>query len=108
MRLAMNALFATLALSALSAASAHAQALTPAQQELAAENFMQADANKDGALNSTEFRALINLNADDGLGKAAMVRRFGRYDMAFGRVDANADGFATPEEMKALAEKAGQ
>ncbi|MEO0624224.1 MAG: hypothetical protein AAFU49_06360 [Pseudomonadota bacterium] len=77
-----------------------------AQRQLAAENFMQADVNADGALTRSEFRTLIDLNAEDGLGRAAMVKRFGRYDTAFGRVDQNCDGLVTPEEMKTLAEAA--
>ena len=81
-----------------------AQTLSPEQKEMAAENFMQADANEDGALTRGEFKTLINLNADDGLGRAAMIRRFSRYNMAFGRLDANEDGFVTPEEMQAAAQ----
>lgn len=106
MKLVLQALIATAALAALPLASAHAQAPSDAKKAMAAENFMQADANEDGALTRGEFETLINLNAEDNIGKAKMVRRFGRYDTAFGRIDANADGFATPEEMKALAEQA--
>ena len=104
MNLVLKVLAATAALAALSSAAARAQ--SPAVKELAVENFLQADANQDGALNRNEFESLINLNADDNIGRAAMVRRLGRYDAAFSRLDANGDGFVTPEEMQALAEKA--
>lgn len=104
MKLVINALFVPLALAVVTPAAA--QAPSAAQKEMAVENFLQADANADGALNRTEFTTLINLNAEDGLGRAAMVRRFSRYDAAFGRMDANSDGFVTPEEMQALAEQA--
>ncbi|MEL6978241.1 MAG: hypothetical protein AAGM38_06135 [Pseudomonadota bacterium] len=104
-------LLAAAALAALPFAAAQAQtppnaAKERAAKERAAENFLQADANADGALNRSEFETLIDLNADDDIGRANMVRRFGRYDMAFSRVDANQDGFATPEEMRALAAQA--
>ncbi|MEM1419413.1 MAG: hypothetical protein AAF661_16680 [Pseudomonadota bacterium] len=78
------------------------------RRALAAENFLQADANADGALNFNEFSTLIDLNADDSLGRAKMVKRFGKYDVAFGRADGNADGFVTTEELAELAAKAQQ
>lgn len=74
-----------------------------AQREKAAENFMQADVDANGALTLSEFTTLIDLNAEDGLGRAATVKRFGRYATAFERLDANADAVVTPEEIKALA-----
>lgn len=107
MKRMMKALLAPLALAALPLAAAEAQSLSPAEKELAAANFLEADANEDGALNRDEFETLINLNADDDIGRARMVRRFGRYDTAFGRVDANDDGFVIPEEMQAVAAQAG-
>jgi len=79
-----------------------------AAKNLAAENYMQADANGDSALTLAEFTTLINLNAEDGLGKAHMIKRMGRYSMAFGRIDANSDGLVTPEEMQAMAARAGR
>lgn len=106
MTLWLKTVIAAAALAALPLASAQPQSVSEAKKELAAENFMQADANADGALNRGEFETLINLNADDDIGRASVVRRFGRYDTAFGRIDANADGFVTPEEMRAMAEKA--
>lgn len=73
-----------------------------AGQQAAAENFSQADANKDGKLSKAEFRRFIDLNAADKLGRAAMVASNGMYDTAFGRVDANKDGFVTPQEIRAM------
>lgn len=99
--------YAVASLTLVAAPLCQAQGLSAAQQELAAENFMQADANQDGALTRGEFQTLINLNADDSLGRASMIKRFGRYDTAFNRIDANQDGFVTPEEMQAMAAKAG-
>jgi hypothetical protein len=82
---------------ALFAGSAIAQ--SDAEREAARANFRQADANGDHRLNRREFRAFINANAEDGLGRAAMVRRFGAYDRAFARVDRNGNGIVTPAEL---------
>lgn len=70
-------------------------------QAKARENFLQADADNDGKLTPAEFRDFINANADDGLGRAGMVRRFGAYERAFERVDNNADGVVTAPELAA-------
>ena len=70
-------------------------------QAKARENFQQADADNDGKLTPAEFRSFINANADDGLGRAGMVRRFGAYETAFERVDKNADGVVTAPELAA-------
>ena len=67
----------------------------------ARENFQQADADNNGKLTPAEFRNFINANADDGLGRAGMVRRFGAYETAFERVDKNEDGVVTPRELAA-------
>ena len=71
-------------------------------QAKARENFQQADADGNGKLTRAEFRNFINANADDGLGRAGMVRRFGAYDTAFDRVDKNKDGVVTPTELAAV------
>ncbi|MEL6999154.1 MAG: hypothetical protein AAFP68_12905 [Pseudomonadota bacterium] len=76
--------------------------------EKAAENFMQADANADGSLTLQEFTTLIDLNAADGIGRAAMIKRMGRQSMAFGRIDQNSDGLISNDEISALAAKAKQ
>ncbi|MEM9046386.1 MAG: hypothetical protein AAGC81_17010 [Pseudomonadota bacterium] len=74
-----------------------------AQKEVVAENFLQADANADGALTFEEFTTLIDLNAEDEIGRAALVKRMGKQSTAFGRLDANADGIVTTEEISAQA-----
>ena len=70
-------------------------------QAKARENFQQADADNDRKLTLAEFRIFIDANADDGLGRAGMVRRFGAYETAFIRVDKNADGVVTAPELAA-------
>ncbi|MEM8740619.1 MAG: hypothetical protein AAGE13_03900 [Pseudomonadota bacterium] len=72
-------------------------------RELAAENFMEADANADRMLTLQEFTRLIDLNAADNLGRAALIKRTNRYSMAFGRIDTNANGLIEVEELQALA-----
>ena len=70
-------------------------------QAKARENFQQADTDNDGKLTRAEFRKFIDANADDGLGRAGMVRRFGAYGRAFETVDKNADGVVTATELAA-------
>ncbi len=67
------------------------------------ENFREADADGDGKLTEREFTTLIDLNARHGIGRAKLIASLGRYDMAFSRVDADANGIVTPEELSALA-----
>lgn len=76
-----------------------AQTADQDQQRIARENFKQADVNGDGKLSEPEFRRFIDENAKDNLGRAARVRRFGAYETAFGRLDANKDGFVTKDEI---------
>lgn len=83
-----------------------AQNMSDADRQKLIENMSQADRNEDGALTRAEFETLINLNAEDGLGKAAMVQRAGLYDKAFKRLDQNGDGSLTPQEMKTFAGQA--
>lgn len=75
-----------------------------ADKEQISKNFMQADANGDGALTLSEFTTLIDLNAQSNIGRAAMIKRMGRYGTAFGRLDANGDGLVTTGELQALAQ----
>ncbi len=70
-------------------------------QAKARENFQQADSDSDGRLTPAEFRNFIDANAEDGLGRAGMVRRFGAYGTAFERVDKNEDGVVTALELAA-------
>lgn len=85
--------------------AAYAQSPSEADRALLVENLAEADANADGALDRTEFEVLINLNAADNLGRAAMIVRTGRYGTVFSRIDANADGLLTQPEMEALAQQ---
>jgi len=80
-------------------------AASEAEREKAAENFVQADVDADGALTLAEFTTLIDLNAEDDLGRAATVKRFGGYAKAFGRIDSDGDGVVTPAEIRAQAER---
>lgn len=99
-------LAAIAAVAALAAPTLASAEMSEADRELAAENFMQADADADGRLTLPEFEQLIALNAEDDLGRARLLRRFGREEMAFRRIDGNADGAVTPEEMRETAEQA--
>lgn len=82
-----------------------APAVAQDQRDQARANFLQADVNKDGKLDLAEFTTFINLNADQGLGRAATVRRFSQYARAFATADANKDGFVSREEIAAQAQK---
>ncbi|MEP1422019.1 MAG: EF-hand domain-containing protein [Erythrobacter sp.] len=97
----MKPLLIALALaSAMLAAPCAAQTSEETQQR-ARENFQQADKNDDRKLNPREFKAFINANAEDDIGRASMVRRFGAYDRAFARLDADKDGEITRAELLA-------
>ena len=62
-------------------------------------NFVAADINKDDGLDGAEFRTFIDLNAQFRIGQAGMVKRMNRYGTAFARLDTNADGLVTREEL---------
>jgi len=87
----------------LSTIGANAQQASGANKQQVAENFKKADANGDGMLTRSEFEKLIQLNAQANIGQAPQIVRFGRYDMAFNRVDADRNGLLTPQELQALA-----
>lgn len=87
--------------------AAQAQDMSAADRQKLLENVVEADRNDDGAISASEFETLINLNAADKLGRAERVRKSGRYDMVFNRLDANGDGFLTKEEMQQMAEERG-
>jgi Ca2+-binding EF-hand superfamily protein len=91
---------------ALSASGAQAQSPSEAERQLMVENLIEADANSDGALSRSEFEVLINLNAADNLGRAAVIVRTGRYDRAFSRIDANGDGYLSQSELQSMVEQA--
>jgi hypothetical protein len=100
-------LVATAILVAASYSVAQAQSMSGAERQALIQNMLQADSNNDGMLFLSEFELLIKLNADDGLGKAAMVERTGAYRMVFNRLDSNGDGALTKEEAQQLAEERG-
>jgi Ca2+-binding EF-hand superfamily protein len=87
--------------------AAHAQSMTGAEKQAMIENFLQADTNNDGALYLSEFELLMKLNAEDDLGRAAMIVRTGAYEQAFTRLDKNNDGAISREEIQAFAEERG-
>jgi Ca2+-binding EF-hand superfamily protein len=84
-----------------------AQSMTGAERQELIANFLQADTNNDGALYRSEFELLMKLNAEDNLGRAAMVVRTGAYEKAFTRLDKNSDGAISREEIQAFAEERG-
>ncbi|PPD14511.1 MAG: hypothetical protein CTY25_14525 [Methylobacterium sp.] len=90
-------------IAALSTLGANAQQASGANKQKVAENFKKADANGDGMLTRSEFERLIQLNAEANIGQAAQIVRFGRYDMAFNRIDADRNGLLTPQEFQAFA-----
>ncbi len=98
-------LAAVCALAALLPIMSTAPASADAQRAQARANFQAADANQDQVLDSNEFKTFINLNADDNLGRAGMIRRFGMYSRAFSTVDANADGVVSKKEIAARAQR---
>jgi len=107
MKLIAKTLIATAVLAASSFSAAQAQNMSGAEKQALIQNMLQADSNNDGMLFLSEFEVLIKLNADDGLGKAAMVERAGAYKKVFNRLDSNGDGALTKEEAQQLAEGRG-
>lgn len=77
-----------------------AAALTPAEMSQAESNFKEASANGSN-LTSAEFKAFIDLNAADNLGRAVKIQANGAYNKAFSKVDANQDGAVTWDEFVA-------
>jgi len=66
----------------------------------AEQNLQQADANGDKALSYQEFVTFINLNAEDKIGHARMIKSSNLYSRAFKRLDENHDGKIIAAEIK--------
>ncbi len=88
---------------ALPLSGVQAQAISDADRQKLAENYIQADADGDKALTRSEFHNLLLLNAQDNIGKAGKILKFGRQDMAFTRIDADRNGLVTQQELQAQA-----
>ena len=80
-------------------ATPSAQADDSEQQAKREVNFKAADADGNGALTQAEFQDFINANADDNIGHAAKLRRFGAYDRAFEKLDKDKSGTVTWSEV---------
>ncbi len=67
----------------------------------AVATFIAADGNGDEHLSYEEFRSFIATMAAHGQPTSQRIRAFGAYRMAFRRIDANGDGLASPNELRA-------
>ncbi len=87
--------------------------LTAARPALAADadrakakaNFVQADSDGDGRLNYREFVTFVDLNAAQGLGRAATIRRLNAYKRAFEQLDSNRDSTISQQELAAQVQR---
>jgi Ca2+-binding EF-hand superfamily protein len=79
-------------------------ATATSERAQAQANFLKADANQDKQLDLAEFKTFVNLNADQGLGRAPRIRRFGMYSRAFNMTDENGDGVVSKQEIEAQAQ----
>jgi hypothetical protein len=61
--------------------------------------FHASDIDGSGSLSFQEFTTLVGHMASSGRRIAVYVQRTGLYGIAFGRVDRNGDGLATPDEL---------
>lgn len=68
-----------------------------------AADFKASDKNGDSLLQPDEFRAFIDIQADNGNKTAQRVKSFRAYDRAFSRIDADEDGEISGEELRAIA-----
>ncbi|WP_224816277.1 hypothetical protein [Hasllibacter sp. MH4015] len=93
---AFAGLIALASATALIPAPAHAQF-----EAQSVQSFLAADANGDERLTPGEFRVFIQQMAAYGAPMSIRIRNLGAYGWAFRRVDANGDGLATPEELRA-------
>ncbi len=73
----------------------------PGMASADAAAFHASDADDSGALTFAEFTTLVGHMAASGRRIAIFVQNTGLYGTAFGRVDLDGDGLATPEELLA-------
>lgn len=82
----------------LAAASQPATGFEATDTEVSA--FVLADKSGDGALDRNEFKVFVRQMAASGQRTATRIVRFGAFGFAFGVVDANRDGLASPQELR--------
>jgi len=75
--------------------------VAPLNAQADAGAFHASDADESGSLDYGEFTTLVSYMAASGRRIAVYVQRTGLYGVAFGRVDRNGDGLATPDELLA-------
>lgn len=63
--------------------------------------FLASDTDGDELLTLSEFRSFIGMMANAGAVMSQRIEQFAAYRVAFRRVDANGDGFASPDELRA-------
>lgn len=94
----MKYIICVLALTAMSSMHAEVQEnLKPAHK-----NFLAADADKSGGLDTKEFKVFIDANAEINFGKAKEIQKRNAYDRAFKRADKDKNGFVTWAEFEAM------
>ena len=64
-----------------------------------AEHFTLADANADDGLDTEEFKAFVELEAEDDIGASRRIQSMQIYDRAFRRMDRNEDGILSRDEI---------
>ena len=64
-----------------------------------AEHFTLADANADDGLDAEEFKAFVELEAEDDIGASRRIQSMQIYDRAFRRMDRNEDGLLSRDEI---------
>lgn len=99
----MNLVLKALAAAAVMVAGTSSFAMAETPRQKAQANYLASDANGDGALSFAEFKSLIDLNAQDGIGQSGLIKRTNRYAMAFERLDADRNAIISPAELQAAA-----
>ena len=74
-------------------------------EEQSVQFFLASDTDGDELLTLPEFRTFIGMMADAGAAMSQRIERFAAYRVAFRRVDANGDGFASPDELRAAEQR---